>query len=287
MWTPDFRLVCATKGRVADLERMFRSLAIQTCRHFHLVLVDQNGDDTLLPLVEKYRAYFPIRHERASVQGVSAARNVGLFDGPEELIGYPDDDCWYPHDLLERVVAFFSTHPEIDLLTGPAQDESGAPVGGWDADPGPITRENVWARCIGFNLFLRASAARRIGHFNVEIGAGSATPYGSGEETEYVLRAIGPGLRTYYDPEFVVGHPDKKYTSAGVARAFLYGAGMGYVLRRQRCAPRQVVRFLIRPLLGAGLLMALGRFMGARYQFLTFKGRAYGYIASGRQGGTR
>jgi hypothetical protein len=33
-------------------------------------------------------------------------------------VAFPDDDCWYEKDLLEKVVVLFTEHPDIDVISG-------------------------------------------------------------------------------------------------------------------------------------------------------------------------
>jgi len=295
---PEFCLICATRGRTAEFERLLGSLASQTYPHFHVVLVDQNDDPRLDPIVEGYASRLSIRHIRAheGVRGASRGRNTGLAlafgagpdsalppaSSPDTIIGFPDDDCWYPPDLLERVAAFFQTHPKTEGLTGSARDADDQPVGRWDKKAGPLTRSNVWTRGIAFALFLRAPTARRIGFFDEEIGPGSAGGFGAGEETDYLVRGIDLGARSFYDPALVVRHPNKKYTEIGLTRAFAYGAGMGYVLRRRAFKPMEIGWALVRPLLGAGLYLAAGNLYRSTYQFSSFRGRLWGYRNAGQ-----
>jgi glycosyltransferase involved in cell wall biosynthesis len=274
--TPEFSLICATIGRTSELDRLLESLTGQTYRRFNVIVVDQNEDDRLAPVIERHAERIPIRHVRCG-PGVSRARNAGLPLASGNIIGFPDDDCWYAEDLLERVARFFDDHPDIDMLTGAARDAGGEPVGRWDEQAGPLTRTNVWRRGIAFSMFLRASAVRRAGTFDERLGVGSGTPFGSAEETDYLIRALDEGCSSFYDPELVVYHPNKKYTEFGIARAFAYGAGMGYVLRLRRCAPREVGELLARPLLGAGLFFASGHMRRGNYQLSTFRGRLWGY----------
>ena len=57
-----------------------------------------------------------IRHLR-SERGLSRASNIGLRVARGDIIAIPDDDCWYPKDLLATVAAWFESHPEFGLLS--------------------------------------------------------------------------------------------------------------------------------------------------------------------------
>ena len=54
--------------------------------------------------------------------GLSRARNVGLKAVTGEIIAFPDDDCWYPDGLLQKVVAEFRDQTSLDGLTGRSED---------------------------------------------------------------------------------------------------------------------------------------------------------------------
>ena len=74
---------------------------------FRLLLVDQNDDDRLDP------CWNTARLEMTSClrgEGLSRARNAA-WPLAAELVAFPDDDCAYPDDLLERVARRFAGDP--------------------------------------------------------------------------------------------------------------------------------------------------------------------------------
>lgn len=80
---PQFSLVLATVGRTHEVERLLCSLDRQEGATFELIVVDQNTDERLAPLLEARKNRYPILHIRAERCGASRARNVaGLFSSP-------------------------------------------------------------------------------------------------------------------------------------------------------------------------------------------------------------
>jgi GT2 family glycosyltransferase len=271
-----FSLVVSTIGRKQDLTRFCGTLSEQTYRNFELILVDQSEGDGLVETVERFRDSFAIMHLR-SKRGLSHGRNVGMRSATGDLISFPDDDCWYGRDLLERVATTFDTSPSIDVLSGMGRDETGSPMGRWDRQPGAITQANVWRRTISMTIFFRRQVTEAVREFDELLGVGSGTPFGSGEETDFVIRAIDRGFTSIYDPTLVVYHPNKKYLRAGLERSFEYGAGMGFVLAKNNYGRMMISKMLARPLLGALTYFAARKADRVRYHLLTLKGRWWGY----------
>jgi glycosyltransferase involved in cell wall biosynthesis len=274
-------LVLATVDRTDEPRRFLAALDGQCYRDFELIIVDQNPDARLAPVLQPYRERFRLIHVR-SARGAARARNVGLQHITGDIVAFPDDDCWYPPDLLARVVRFFCDHPEWDGLTARSVGEDGRPsVLFWHATPGQITFHNVWWRSICYSIFLRRSVVEQVGDFDEEIGPGAGTQWGAGEETDYLLRAMRQGARLFYDPGLLVGHPhlQRDRMPGGPQRAFRYGAGVGHVLRKHRYPLWYVAYQWARPLGGAALCLARGQVRTARYHFATFCGRVYGWLA--------
>lgn len=107
--TPEFSLIVTTKDRTRELADLLQSLDRQRFRSFELIVSDQNADDRLLPVLAPFRQQFPLRHIR-SAGGASRGRNAGLPLATGRYVGFPDDDCWYPPDLLAIVSRVFRDH---------------------------------------------------------------------------------------------------------------------------------------------------------------------------------
>jgi GT2 family glycosyltransferase len=269
---PSFDLVVATVDRVDELRALLASLDRQTHRAFTVHVVDQNADDRLRPLLASF-PHLDIAHLR-SEPGLSRARNAAIDRLAADVVAFPDDDCAYPDDLLERVARGLAGHPDLDGVTGRAVSRDGRSSASWKTDPAFLTRENLWNRAISFTIFLRREIVSRVGRFDEELGLGSGTPWHSGEEIDYLLRALAAGARVEYDPLLVVTH--EPGTDDG-AMGLRDGASIGYLLRKHRYPRRAVARMLVRPVGGVAVSLARRDRDRARFHAATLRGRIAGY----------
>jgi hypothetical protein len=97
--------------------------------------------------------------------------------------------------------------------------------------------------------------------FDENLGVGAR--FCACEENDLVLGAITTGAHALYAPEIAVLHPDKRFIRITLARAFAYGAGFGYVLRKHRYGAPAILKYLASPLASAYYLQTLrGRLAG-------------------------
>lgn len=271
-------LVVCTVGRVEELRQFLDSLQRQTFRDFEVVVSDQNQDSRLDPILAEYEGSFPILHLRLESKGASAARNEGMSQAKGDVIAFPDDDCLYPPDLLDKVDSFFSGNPGKHGLTGRSvAGGGGTSMGRFDAEAGAVDRFNVWTRGIEYTMFFRRASVRDL-WFDTKIGPGAGTPWGCGEGTDFLIRLMERGSSLHYDPALNVVHPPSvpPYTEANIRKAYSYGRGMGLALKRHRMPLSMKARWLYRPLGGAALSLAGRKPSKARYHWSTFKGRLHG-----------
>jgi len=274
-----FDLVTATVDRAAPLDELLGSLAAQTHRGFRLLVVDQNADDRVARLLAS-RPEIEVLHLR-SARGLSRARNVALPRLTGDLVAFPDDDCVYAPDLLEHVAGRFAADPALDGLAGRAVADDGSWDPSWEAEAAVLDAGNLWNRVISFAIFLRHALVERVGAFDEQLGLGAGTPWSSGEEVEYVLRAIRSGARIEYDPSLTVTHARKEYTAAELRAVGLRdGASVGWILRRHGYGRRAIAPMLLRPLGGAGASVARGDLARASFHAATLRGRLRGYLGA-------
>lgn len=221
-------LVVATVDRVEPLDRLLASVADQTGPSPEVIVVDQNPDDRLAATLARRRE-LGIVHVR-SPRGLSAARNAGLARVTRAIVGFPDDDCWYPEGLLASVVEWFERHPDAGFVAG-SYGLPGRGAGRMPRRPRAITPFSAPPRVASVSLFFRTAALETAGlQFDPRLGAGAALP--AGEEIDLVLRALTAGVAGRYEPALKVYHPVERPSTRDAAR----------VAARHRALARVLVR---------------------------------------------
>jgi glycosyltransferase involved in cell wall biosynthesis len=274
-----FSLIVATLGRSSEIGALLESLLAQGRDDLEVIIVDQNADDRVAPVLQPYAARLPVTHLRSAIRNANHARNLGLRQARGEIVTFPDDDCLYPPGVLTRVDAGFHAAPSLGVLTGPAASpEGGLGSGRWREESGAIDLGNVWTSVIEFNLFLPRQLMLALGGFDEKLGPG--TRWGSAEGNDLVCRAMARGAVAQYDSALRIIHPDKRLTEVAVSRAASYGRGLGFVLRRHGVPLSVWFAFLVRPIGGALISLLRLRFHNAAYYAMSFWGRLIGGLAS-------
>lgn len=240
---PHFSLIVATLDRYDELSFLLSSLLEQSTYDFELIVVDQNPDDRLGSLLQGWLRDASQRspdgcnapsliHLRA-LPGLSRARNLGLEHATGDVIAFPDDDCWYEPTTLAFVDQWFAQNSAYGILCLGSRDRSGAISGNrWPQEQCDLTRTNVFRTTATYTYFLHRGRISRQVLFDPEIGPGSGSIYGAGEDTELILSLMDDGVRGRFLKSPYIGHPCKPYDS--VERAWSYGAGFGRVMAKHR-----------------------------------------------------
>jgi glycosyltransferase involved in cell wall biosynthesis len=269
---PRFSLIVPTLGRTTELTALFASIADQDRNDVELIVVDQNNDERIAPLVAALPSRIAVVHLRQQEENVSAARNAGLVASSGDIIAFPDDDCWYPSHLLDGVDSWFREHQQYSVLAVGALDDGGIPSGNrWIQDACDINPLNVLRTTFCSSLFVTAVARDRAVLFDPKLNRG--------EETDFILRLLATGLRGRFDRSFYIHHPRRDMLSGTVsrARAISYGAGMGRLVRRHSLVMLWV-GLLTYDLARALMVSVKGQFVNAGFCFAHAEGLLLGFI---------
>ena len=271
-----FSLILCTVNRDQVVREYFESLVRQQDPpSFEVILIDQNTDDRLLPIIADFEKLFPIRRYTAT-PGLSHARNLGLNYAEGEIIAFPDDDCTYPENLLKSVSDYLSAE-HIDGVSILVTDRQGRIYTSFmNRSSCRISFSNVWSCGVSISIFIKRQAVGDI-RFDESLGVGSGTVYGSGEETDFLLNLLKERKLLDFCPDIVVNHP-LFLGPWTVKRGYLYGNGMGRVLRKHHYTVFRV--FCVALLQWIRALMALGtlNFPKMFFHLAMAYGRLTGYF---------
>lgn len=285
---PLFSLVMCTLGDRPEMDRFLAALARSTCRDYELIVVAQGSEAVIEAVAHKVKSWPGLEEIviRTSPKGLSRARNVGLAAARGRYVAFPDDDCWYPEDFLARVATEFEADPALMLLSGKAVDADGVSSSTTYApERSVMQKRTAFRQGISTAMAMRRSGPYAALRFDEALGVGSGTPFGSGEETDFLLRGLELGGRGLFDPSLHVGHEQHVVVpSPGYfERRRSYARGYGLVLRRHRFSPLFVALNFAKTACGCAYYALRGDIATATAKYNWVRGAIEGYVAAGRQ----
>ena len=261
-------LIMATLGRKEEPERFLASLQAQSYRNFELIVVDQNEADYLNDIIMSYQEKFALKYIRIQEKGLSKARNIGLKYVTGDILGFPDDDCQYMKDTLEKVEREFSRRNCIGITGILVHTPVEMPV----EKALKINLYNVWTRGISTTMFFKKTVVDVVGVFDEMLGVGSGTPYGSGEETDYMIRILKNNGVLFNVSSIIVQHPKENLKDDKIKeKAYNYSRGRMYVLKKNGYGALFKLCNIIYPLLKCTVYFYNP--LKVRYCWHQFKGR--------------
>ncbi|MCA2372171.1 glycosyltransferase family 2 protein [Agrobacterium genomosp. 3 str. CIP 111-78] len=273
-------LVTSTMHRPRQIGELLESLKIQSVQATQIIVVDQSSDDGTEEVVKRFEGSLPVLYIRDSRKGLSRGRNLGLEHVTGDIVAFPDDDCIYLTDTLKRVSSAFLDDGDLGVYTGMSITPAGVPSQGrWGMVPHVINRFNIWTSQTSYTTFYRVPTLKKAGRFNEDLGVGSGTVWGAGEETELLLRALRDGAKGFYDPGLRIMHPEPLaiFDDVAMKRGRLYNRGFGRVMRMEAYPLWFITYMAGRPLIGAMAALAKGQLGQARYRASAFRERLRGW----------
>lgn len=202
-----FSLLVATLNRHQELSKLLGSLTASSLQDFELIIVDQSDDKDFsanAKLVSE-SSIVGARHIRDRGRGLSRARNIAIRESSGRILCFPDDDCWYPEDLLYRIEKYL-VRSGYDFICGSYKEPAMViPFGGekW-SKMSWLFPNTEGVSSVG--IFLDTERVSRINiEFDEALGAGTSVP--AGEEKDLVLSLIKSGHKGVRDSTFCVFHP--------------------------------------------------------------------------------
>ncbi|MBW3622436.1 MAG: glycosyltransferase [Armatimonadetes bacterium] len=165
--TPKVSVVVCSYNGGPTLDQCLDSLMKIDYPNYEVILVDDGSTDNTKEIVARYPEVRAIHQEN---QGLSAARNVGLYASTGEIVAYTDSDCFADPDWLAHMVYPFQ-RTDAAAVGGPNL----TPEDGWvaaciAASPGQPTHvmenDQVAEHIPGCNMAFRREALESINGFD-------------------------------------------------------------------------------------------------------------------------
>ncbi len=267
-------LIIATADRPEALCDLLCRMGEQSLSPCESVIIDSSAkEDARVAACVAGRPEF--RHHRTPRNGLPRARNLGIRLAVGDVLLFVDDDIIPHRDLVKYHAAAYSD-PGVGGVGGRilgGYDASSDGVGRFFGFEGRVIRNfGATVACDvdhlpGGNMSFRREVFEKIGGFDPSFGGA-----GTGEETDFCLRARRAGFRLVFEPRAAAEHlhlDEGGGRERGFDRWIFWHAhnGMLFALRHARAAGwplfvlRRVVRFGLFALeKGSPALLATGLF---------------------------
>lgn len=226
-------LILCTRNRSGLVEELLTSIAGQTYLDFEILVIDQSDSPHLernATIVAAASSSLSIVHVETQTRGLSVGRNLGLSMVNGEVVGFPDDDCVYNTDTLERVIEAFSENGELDGVCGQYLPR-GSLVSRFPVKPLDIGIATAFRTVSSIGLFVKADAIKKLGvFFSPDMGVGTAWPLG--EEVDFVIQLLKRSAQLRYDPKIRLMHEYKMFEVMSPIQIGRLEGGHGYLLGR-------------------------------------------------------
>ena len=224
-------LIMPTINVTTELDLFLKSLKAQTYKNFELIVVDQNEGYDVFEIVKNYEEDFKIKYVRSDEKGLSLNRNRGLVLMEGEIAGFPDDDCEYQSDTLEKVISFFKRKRNYQIYSCRTLERGKTyGTGVMEKRDMDIKKDCVDTTVKSITFFVNYGKDDII-LFDENLGVGAT--FGSGEETDYVLTLLHKGYKGRYFAKDVIFHPAKKGNYKDLQRAYNYALGFGALVKKE------------------------------------------------------
>lgn len=276
-----FSLIMPTLGRKYEIDLFIKSLRNQGYNNFELIIVDQNQDDSIKNIYNKYKREFNIKYIYSNLKGLSKCRNIGLKYAEGDIIAFPDDDCEYSENLLLNILNMFNNNNTLEILTFKSIDKHSLKDSNnkWALKKQLITCFNLESTATSYTIFIKKKSENSI-IFDEKMGVGEF--FGSAEEIDMLSTLINMEYKAMYTPKLYAYHPIKPDVKE---RYYKYALGMGAFIKKEiklRSKKKYYVRaielILIRPIVGIVVNIFKYNKSNIKKYFLVMCGRINGFI---------
>ena len=265
-------------SRERELTRLLASIGrnVQNGADIRLYLLLQNCPPTSLA---RLREQAPPCCRLVAISDrcpLSAARNqlieaalAEATPGYDDVVGFPDDDCWYPDHTGTSLSRLFNVLPDLEvMICRVARQPDDAPVATEEVRQAAVS--DIVRLTTSNSLFIRGTTFLRVGGFAPDLGVGTVN--GSAEDTDYAIRALLAAGRAGLVDRALIAHPEPDLTSA----AKYYRGALIVLARHAGQRPALMFEF-VRKLLVGGYFVSR-RKLSARHLLDAFAAAARNFL---------
>lgn len=192
-------VVIVTYNRNKDCKDTIQSLLKNSELPSEIIIVD---DSSSTPFEYKHELVHILRHDQEI--GLSASRNAGVNASRSDIIAFIDDDAIASKNWIKIISKTFKNN--IEIAGGPVLPYYlTTPPKWWDEKKFGLCIGIYNKTIIGCNLIIKKSIFQNIGYFNTKLGRKNSKLI-SGEEIEFLKRAIRLGVKILFNPQIIVYH---------------------------------------------------------------------------------
>jgi glycosyltransferase involved in cell wall biosynthesis len=226
-----FSIICATLGSENKINQLCYSLKRQSYKNFELIVCDQNNNDLNKQILKNYKN-LKIKFIKTKI-GLSNSRNCGLKICKGDYVIFLDDDVELKKNHLNLINNEFNKN-KFDIICYNVVNNNNKYLLNYP-------QFNCYIKSIYqiFDCISSVSFAIKNNHklfFDKKIGLGSKGVYKSGEETDFILRAIKRfQYKIFFFKSICVIHNEKKNSFFNsLKKSYYYGCGWGYVVKKHK-----------------------------------------------------
>lgn len=267
-------IIC-TYNRQEYIVQCLESIVRQTLdrQYYEILIIDNNSSDNTPQLCRDFMRRYPdhpIRYVVEQEQGLSAARNRGIYEAVFPIVNYTDDDAEMSEGYLKALFDYTTAHPDIWGIGGKI-------IAKYEGDERPTWMSRYLEGTVGAtflgeqikayakgqfppgnNMTYRKVAFEKYGYFDNDLGPkGNALTRCDEKDIAEALQNNGHTL-IYHPEALIYHHVPRSRLSDEYQRRQHVGMGISERKRMEKKGTMAVVRtafsYIVK--LGASMLLA-------------------------------
>lgn len=250
-------LIMCTINRDIEVDKFLESLERQNYKNLELIVVDQNKDNRVSDIIEKYTEKICIKYIKSNQKGLSLNRNLAMEYVTGDIIAFPDDDCIYTYNQLNKINEVMNDKEYDSISIKVTNSLNNGVLIQEKLKSGFINKRDVFEKTCSISIFIKKEVVDCIGKFNEKMGLGTQSDLNGSEDWEYALRILDEPFNMYYEHGIEVMHPykpvDKSMQNKYTEQRFLsHGATISHLSNKYKLGILFKVKNIVRAYLVMG-----------------------------------